>query len=83
MDDPVADSERAQLKFVPQPATCEHQGGGDVRYRLDRIGAVGQRAAARVGRAQPGTAADPVHLPFDLPMQPTITIHAEYLEFDA
>ena len=38
---------------------------------------------AGVRGAQPGTAADPVHLPLDLPAQPAIAIHAEYLELDA
>ena len=40
MDDAMADSERAQLKFVPQPGAREHQGGRNVRNTLDRIGPV-------------------------------------------
>ena len=83
MDDPMADGERAQLKFIPQPGACEHQGGRDVRHALDRIGAVRQGVAGGAGGAQPRTAADPVHLPLDLAPQPAIAIHSEYLELDA
>ena len=83
VDDPMADGERAQLKFVPQPGACEHQGGGDIRHGLDRIGTVRQGVAAGAGGAQPRTAANPVHLSLDLPAQPAIAIHGEYLELDA
>ena len=40
MHDPMADGERAQLKFIPQPGAREHQGGRDIRNALDRIGPV-------------------------------------------
>ena len=51
MDDPMADGERAQLMFVPQPGAGEHQGGRNVWYGLDRIASIRQRFAGRAGSA--------------------------------
>jgi hypothetical protein len=51
MDDPMADGERTQLNFVPQPGTCDHQGGRDIRHRLDRIGPVRQGVTCSTGGA--------------------------------
>ena len=83
MDDPMADGERTQLKFVPQPGAREHQGGRDVRNGLDRIGPVRHASPAGAGGAQPRTAANSVHLSLDLPAQPAVAIHGEHLELDA
>ena len=83
MDDPMADGERAQLKFIPQPGACEHHRGRNVRNALDRIGPVRQRIASWSGGAQPGTASNAVHLALDLPTQPAVAIHGEHLELDA
>src|ERR1700722_19232338 len=83
VDDPMADREWAQLQFIPQPRIREHHGGRNIRDRLYRKGAVRQDSAGGAGGAQPSTAADPVHLPFDLPAQPPIAIHGELLELDA
>ena len=51
MHDPMADGERAQLKFVPQPGAREHQCRRNIRNALDRIGSIRQRFARCAGGA--------------------------------
>ena len=69
--------------FLPQPGACEHQGGRNVRYVLDRIDPIRQHLTCCATGAQPWTAADPVHLPLDLPAQPAVVIDGKHLELDA
>jgi len=83
MDDPMSDSEWAELKFISQPCACDQHRSRNVRNALDRIGTIGQRIAIRSGGAQAGTASNAVHLALDFAPQPPVPIQRERLELHA
>ena len=83
MDDAMADGDGVDVEFVAQPGAGDRHRGRHIRHRLDRIGPVGQRIAGRAAGAQSRTAADPVHLALDLPLQPALAFHREDLKLDA
>lgn len=80
MDDPMPDSEWAELKFVSQPCARDHHCRRNIRNALDRIDTVGQRIAIRSAGAQAGTASNAVHLALDFASQPPVPIQREHLE---
>ena len=67
MNDAMTDGHRADAKLVPQPSACDAHRGRNIRNRLDRIGAVGQRIAVRTARPQARTTANAIHLALDQP----------------
>lgn len=83
MDDPMSDSEWAELKFISQPCACDQHCSWNVWNALDRIGTVGQRIAIRSGGAQAWTASNAVHLALDFASQPPVPVQREHLELHA
>ena len=67
MNDPMTNGHRADAKLVPQPSACDGHRGRNIRNRLDRIGAVGQRIAVRTACPQARTTANAIHLALDQP----------------
>jgi hypothetical protein len=83
MHDPVADGERPQLEFIPQPCARQQQRRWNVLNTLNRIGPFCQGVAPWSAGAQSGTASNAVHLTFDLSSQPAVAIHGKNLELHA
>jgi hypothetical protein len=81
MDDPVPDSEGPYLKFLAQPGAGNQQCSRGIWNLLDRISAVGHGVAARPLGAQPGAAANAVHLALEFSSQPAVSVEGEDLEF--
>jgi hypothetical protein len=83
VDNPVPDSQRPELKFIPEPRAGDQQCGRHIGDVLDGISAIRQRIAIASGGAEPWTAADAVHLTLDLSLQPAIPVERKDLKLHA
>ncbi|MGX1292884.1 hypothetical protein AB7M75_002792 [Bradyrhizobium ottawaense] len=83
MNDAMTDRDRRNPELVAQPVAGNRHGGGHIGHSFNRIGAIGQRIAARTAGAQARAAADAVHLSLDLTPERTVAQCRIDLKLDA